>query len=119
MLRESCLTSGKAKPAHSLAECEGFGNNVLDDHGQPWLLGRRQVAKSRAESPRWTLAEFLDQIRNEGPAAPLPVLGPGGPALRVGLPPDDVVIVVSSGAGYARDDQACCAGSVPCFSSSR
>jgi len=23
-------------------------------------------------------------------AAPLPVLGPGGPAVRVGLPPDDL-----------------------------
>lgn len=27
-------------------------------------------------------------------AAPLPVLGPGGPALRVGLPPDTRVAVV-------------------------
>jgi hypothetical protein len=35
---------------------------------------------------------WLSGVRRDGAAAPLPVLGPGGPALRVGLPSDFLVL---------------------------
>ena len=82
-------------------ECDS-GHQKIQVHGQAFLAGGHFGSGSTASSSlKVAICEGLGQKCCRA----LPVLGPGGPALRVGLPPDDLGFCVH-GLGLA-------AGAVP------